>query len=157
MIKDEIKNILSKSVGVQVYVYVEEKNDEKEKEKKTTKVKILNANDNLRKALSDKLKDKLEKNFLDNEQIQFNEFNEFEEGKDSYLLINRKEFTELDSICSLDNIDEYFLDSTEKILGFIFKFGNASNYAIIFEKCYPINLIKKRFNANHYRENRTAV
>ena len=114
----------------------------RKKKKKITKVKKLNANDKLRKVLTDKLKEKLEKSFF-NEVIQFNELNEYEERKESYLIINKQEFTGLDLICKLDNIEEDFLENKGKIIGFIFKLGNESNYVIIYENCYPFNLIKK--------------
>ena len=142
MVKDGIINILSGPIGVEVYVYVEEKIDVEKKEKRITKVKKLNANDKLRKVLTDKLKEKIEKSFL-NEVIQFNELNEYEERKESYLIINKQEFTGLDLICKLDNIEEDFLENKGKIIGFIFKLGNESNYVIIYENCYPFNLIKK--------------
>ena len=113
-IKNEIKNILTKNNGIEIYVYIKLKVNNEEK----FKVKKLNAQDNLR----DKLQEEIEKRL--NEKYCHDDV--------KYKFIE-----------NYNEIKKFFKYDNETIEGFIFKYGTESEYLILYQQFYSINLTNK--------------
>ena len=137
-IKNEIKNILTKNNGIEIYVYIKLMVNNEEK----FKVKKLNAQDNLRDKLQEEIEKRLNEKYC-HDDVKYNFIENYNEIKNEYCIIEKKDFYGINTICELDEIKEFLKYDNETIEGFIFKYGTESEYLILYQQFYSINLTNK--------------
>lgn len=137
-IKNEIKNILTKNNGIEIYVYIKLMVNNEEK----FKVKKLNAQDNLRDKLQEEIEKRLNEKYC-HDDVKYKFIENYNEIKNEYCIIEKKDFCGINTICELDEIKEFFKYDNETIEGFIFKYGTESEYLILYQQFYSINLTNK--------------
>ena len=141
-IKEEINNVIDSKSGIEIYVCIKKKNDNKKK----IEIRKLNVEDKLRDVLQEKIENKLRNEYC-KEDIKYNSIENYNEIKDEYCIIDKSEFDGINIICELDKIEEFYKPDNEELQGFIFKYGRAKKYIILYQQFYPVNSVKKNTNS----------
>ena len=137
-IKNEIKNILTQKNGIEIYVYIKVNANDEEK----FEVRKLNAQDDFRDVLQKRIENKLNDKYC-NEDVKYVPIENYDEIKDIYCVIDKSEYDGLNMICEIDEIEEFYKDDCGDIQGFIFRYGTGTNYIILYQQFYPMNLLKR--------------
>ena len=137
-IKNDIKNMLIQKNGIEIYVYLKMSVDDIEK----YEIRKMNAQDDLRDTIQKRIESRLNEKFC-NEDVKFVSIEDYDEKKDTYCIIDKSEYDGLNDICELDNIKEFYKGNEGNVQGFIFKYGTETNFIVLYETFYPMNLINK--------------
>lgn len=137
-IKNEIKNILKQKNGIEIYVYIKVNVNEEEK----FEIRKLNAQDDFRDALQKRIENKLNEKYC-NEDAKYVSIEDYDEIKDTYCVIDKSEYDGLNMICEFDEIANFYNGTEGDIQGFVFKYGTANNFIILYQTFYPISLMRK--------------
>lgn len=133
-IKENIKNILLQKNGIEIYVYI--------KVNEKYEIKKMNAQDDVRDSIQKKIEGRLNSKFC-NEDVKFVQIEEYDEKKETYCIIDKKDYEGLNKICDLDNVEEFYKGNEGDIQGFIIKYGTETSFVILYQTFYPMNLMKK--------------
>ena len=137
-IKKEINNILTHKKGIEIYVYIKVNANDEEK----LEIRKLNAQDDFRDALQKRLESKLNEKYC-NEDVKYVPIENYDEIKDTYCVIDKSEYDGLNMICEFDEIEKFYKYDEGDIQGFIFRYGTETNYIILYQQFYPVNLLKR--------------
>lgn len=135
LMKNKFNNLLKQTNGVKIYALCLNENKE-------YIIKEINAIDELRDSIAHKIKYNL-KNFV-NDEVEFTEYDEYNESPNSYCVIEKNKINNLIISQDYDQVNDFVKKENEKIIGFIYRYGNNDEITItIYEELYPISVLKK--------------
>lgn len=137
-IKKKIKELLLQKNGIEIYVFLKAIVNEEEK----YEIRKLNAQDVFRDAIQKRIENKLNEKYC-NENVNYVSMEDYDEKKETYCVINKSEYDGLNIICEIKKIEDFYKGNEGDIQGFIFRYGIESNYIILYQHFYPVNLLKK--------------
>lgn len=135
LMKNKFNNLLKQTNGVKIYALCLTENKE-------YMIKEINAIDELRDSIANKIKYNLT-NFV-NDEVEFTEYDEYNEGPNSYCVIEKNKINNLITNQDYDKVNDFIKKENERIIGFIYRYGNNDEITItIYEELYPISILKK--------------